>query len=88
MTKAKGKVQTVSSAGKSQAKPQQTKHLKSFEALAKRPDRVPYPESDSSDSEHEGQQDVPKTEMDAIKEASGFAQCYHTPLTLHLTGIG
>ena len=71
-TKSKGKVTTVPSAGKSQAKPQQTKHLKSFEALVKRPDRFPYPESDSSDSEQERQQEVPKTEMDAIKEASGF----------------
>ena len=70
--KSKGKVTTVSSAGKSQTKPQQTKHLKSFESLVKRPDRFTYPESDSSDSEQERQQEVPKTEMDAIKEASGF----------------
>ncbi len=87
VTKAKGKVITVSSAGKSQAKPQQTKLLRTFEALAKRPDRIPYPESDSSDSEPEGQQDVPKTEMDAIKEASGSAPVLHTPLIPHLTGI-
>ena len=70
----------MSSAGKSRAKSQQTKHLKSFEALARRPDRVSYPESDSSDSEHEGQQDVPKTEMDAIKEASGFAPALPYPV--------
>jgi hypothetical protein len=79
-TKSKGKVTTVSSAGKSQARPQQTKHLKSFEALMKRPNRVPYPESDSSDSEHEGQQDAPKTEMDAIKEASGFVHVLPYPV--------
>jgi len=71
-TKVKGKATTVSSAGKSQARSQQMKHLKSFEALAKRLNQVSYPESDSSDSEQEEQQVVPKTEMDAIKEASGF----------------
>jgi len=79
-TRSKGKVTTVSSAGKSQARRQQTKHLKSFESLVKRPDRVPYPESDSSDSEQEGQQEVPKTEMDAIKEASVFVLVLPYPI--------
>lgn len=53
------------------------KHLKSIEALAKRPNRVPYLESDSSDSEHE-QQEEPMTGMDAIKEARGFVAVPHT----------
>jgi hypothetical protein len=79
-TKAKGNFATVSRPGKSQAKPQQTKHLKSFEALAKRSHRVPYPESDSSDSEQGEQQEVPKTEMDAIEEASGFVPVLPYPV--------
>lgn len=76
-TKAKAKVTTVPGAGKPQAKSQQMKHLKSIEALAKRPNRVPYLESDSSDSEHE-QQEEPMTGMDAIKEARGFVAVPHT----------
>ena len=71
-TKAKAKSTTVSCASRPQAKPRQTKHLKSFEALAKGPNRVPYLESDSSDSGQEEQQEQPKSEMDAIKEASGI----------------
>jgi hypothetical protein len=74
-TKAIGKVATVSSAGKSQAKLQQTKNINLLEAPAKRPTQVPYTETDSSDSEQgeqEEQEVPPKTEMDAIKEASWF----------------
>ena len=54
--------------------------MKSFEALARRPNRVPYLESDSSDSEHEEQQEEPKTEMDAIKEARGFCPSATIPV--------
>ena len=86
-TKTKGKATAVPSARNSQVKPPQTKHLNSFEARAKRPKRVLYTESDSSDSEEEYQQEEPKTEMDAIREASGVIQCYHILLIALVTGI-
>jgi len=70
----------VSRAGKPQAKLQQMKQMKPVEALARRPNRIPYLESDSSDSEQEEQQEEPKTEMDAIREARGFVPVLPYPV--------